>query len=215
LDKYDGDAIKAFFGAPVYFTDHAKRACWVAVEMQEKLEMLRKKWGEENKPELKMRIGINTGMIVVGNMGSKNRMNYGMNGDSVNLAARLEGVNKEYGTFTLISESTYEQARDFIEAREIDFVRVVGRSKPTRIYELLGKKGFIDESIREVLPLYNEGMKLYKEGKWNKAITCFKKAIEKHPEDGPTLTFLKRCELLQSDSRMGKDWDGIYSISSK
>jgi len=215
LDKYDGDAIKAFFGAPVYFKDHAKRACWVAIEMQEKLEILREKWVAEKKPELHMRIGINTGMMVVGNMGSKNRMNYGMNGDSVNLAARLEGANKEYGTFTMISESTYEQARDFIEAREIDYVRVIGRSKPTRIYELLGKKGFMDESIREVLPLYNEGLKFYKESKWKEAIAYFEKALEERPEDGPSLTLLKRCQLLQRDSRMEKEWDGIYSISSK
>jgi adenylate cyclase len=215
LDKYDGDAIKAFFGAPVYFKDHAKRACWVAIEMQEKLERLREKWVAEKKPELYMRIGINTGMMVVGNMGSKNRMNYGMNGDSVNLAARLEGANKEYGTFTLISESTYEQARDFIEAREIDYVRVVGRSKPVRIYELFGKKGFMDESIWKVLPLYNEGLTFYKESKWKEAIDYFKKALEELPEDGPSLALLKRCQLLQRDSRMGKDWDGIYSISSK
>ncbi len=215
LDKYDGDAIKAFFGAPVYFKDHAKRACWVAIEMQEKLAILREQWAREKRPELSMRIGINTGMMVVGNMGSKNRMNYGMNGDSVNLAARLEGVNKEYGTFTLISESTYEQARDFIETREIDYVRVIGRTNPTRIYELLGKKGFMDDPILEILPLYNEGLKFYKESKWREAIAYFQKALEEHPEDGPSLTLLKRCQLLQKDSQMEKDWDGIYSISSK
>jgi adenylate cyclase len=215
LDKYDGDAIKAFFGAPVYFNDHAKRACWVAIEMQEKLAILREKWAREKRPELSMRIGINTGMMVVGNMGSKNRMNYGMNGDSVNLAARLEGVNKEYGTFTLISESTYEQARDFIETREIDNVRVIGRTNPTRIYELLGKKGFMDDPILEILPLYKEGLKFYKESKWREAIAYFQKALEEHPEDGPSLTLLKRCQLLQKDSQMEKDWDGVYSISSK
>jgi adenylate cyclase len=215
LDKYDGDAIKAFFGAPVYFKDHARRACWVAVEMQEEMQILREKWAQEKKPELNMRVGINTGVMVVGNMGSKNRMNYGMNGDSVNLAARLEGANKEYGTFTLISESTYEQARDFIEVREIDTVRVVGRSKPTRIYELLGKKGTVGESIVEILPLYKEGLKFYKKSQWKDAIACFEKVLEKRPEDGPSLTLLKRCQLLQRDSQMEKDWDGIFSISSK
>jgi adenylate cyclase len=210
LDKYDGDAIKAFFGAPVYFEDHAKRACWVAVEMQEKLATLR-----EKRPELNMRIGVNTGMMVVGNMGSKHRMNYGMNGDSVNLAARLEGANKEYGTLTLISESTYEQAREFIEAREIDYVRVVGRTNPTRIYELLGKKGFMDSPVLEILPLYNEGLKFYKESKWEKAISYFEKALEKYSEDGPSITLLKRCQSFQKDSKTEKNWDGIYSISSK
>ena len=215
LDKYDGDAIKAFFGAPLYFKDHAKRACWVAIEMQERLGALRKKWAKENRPQLSMRIGVNTGMMVVGNMGSKNRMNYGMNGDSVNLAARLEGANKEYGTLTLVSESTYKQAKDFIEAREIDYVRVLGRTHPVRIYELLGKKGLMDNPVLTILPLYNEGLRLYKESKWKEAITYFKKVLEKYPEDGPSLTLLKRCQLLQQDSKMEKDWDGIYSISSK
>jgi adenylate cyclase len=215
LDKYDGDAIKAFFGAPLYFKDHAKRACWVAIEMQERLGALRKKWAKENRPQLSMRIGVNTGMMVVGNMGSKNRMNYGMNGDSVNLAARLEGANKEYGTLTLISESTYKQAKDFIEAREIDYVRVLGRTHPVRIYELLGKKGFMDNPILAILPLYNEGLRFYKESKWKEAITYFEKVLEKYPEDGPSLTLLKRCQLLLQDSKMEKDWDGIYSISSK
>lgn len=215
LDKYDGDAIKAFFGAPVYFKDHAKRACWVAIEMQERLSTLREEWEKEKRPQLSMRIGINTGMMVVGNMGSKNRMNYGMNGDSVNLAARLEGANKEYGTLTLISESTYIQAKDFIEAREIDYVRVLGRTHPVRIYELLGKKGFLDNPVLSILPLYNEGLKFYKESKWKEAVTYFNKALEKYPADGPSLTLLKRCQLLQQDSKMEKEWDGIYSISSK
>jgi adenylate cyclase len=210
LDKYDGDAIKAFFGAPVYFEDHAKRACWVAIEMQEKLAKLQKK-----RPELYMRIGINTGMMVVGNMGSKIRMNYGMNGDSVNLAARLEGANKEYGTSILISESTYRQAKDFIEAREIDFVRVKGRTHPVRIYELLGKKGCVDSPVLDILNLYNEGLSLYKECKWEEAIGCFEKALDVYPEDGPSSTLLKRCRMFQQDSKMEKNWDGIYSISSK
>lgn len=108
LDRYDGDAIKAFFGAPVYFEDHAKRACWVCIDMQNRLKDLRVRFKEEGKPELLMRVGINTGEMVIGNMGSNARMMYGMNGDSVNLCARLEGANKQYGTYSLISESTYQ-----------------------------------------------------------------------------------------------------------
>jgi len=216
LDKYDGDAIKAFFGAPYYFEDHAKRACWVAIEMQEKLEELRKQWKREGRPELHMRIGLNTGSMVVGNMGSKNRMNYGMNGDSVNLAARLEGANKEYGTFILISESTYEQALDFIEARELDSIRVVGRSTPVKIFELLGKKGVMDEIVREILPHYNQGLNFYKQGNWDEAITCFDKALKIHPQDGPSSTLLNRCHLMNKNFLMKKeDWDGVYSMPSK
>jgi adenylate cyclase len=214
LDKYDGDAIKAFFGAPYYFEDHSKRACWVAIEMQEKLETLRAQWKKEGRPELHMRIGLNTGMMVVGNLGSKNRMNYGMNGDSVNLAARLEGANKEYGTFTIISESTYEPAKNFIEARELDSIRVVGRATPVKIFELLGKKGSMDKTIRSILPLYNTALELYREGKWDEAITHFEKVLEKRPEDGPSQTLLNRCRLLET-SFPKKDWDGVYSMPSK
>ena len=210
LDKYDGDAIKAFFGAPVYFEDHARRACWVALEMQNRLAVLRKK-----RPELRMRIGINTGLMVVGNIGCKNRMNYGMNGDSVNLAARLEGANKEYGTQILISQSTFEQAGKFIETREIDTVRVMGRTHPTRIYELLGKKSFTDSPVFEILPFYNQGLKFYKQNKWQEAIDYFEKALKKYPQDGPSSTLLKRCQLFLKDSQIEKDWDGVYSISHK
>ena len=115
----------------------------------------------------------------------------------------------------MISESTYKQAKDFIEAREIDYVRVLGHTHPVRIYELLGKKGFMNNPILAILPLYNEGLRFYKESKWKEAITYFEKVLEKYPEDGPSLTLLKRCQLLQQDSKMEKDWDGICSISSK
>jgi adenylate cyclase len=216
LDKYQGDAIVAFFGAPYYFEDHPKRACWVAIEMQEKLEELRARWKSEGRPELYMRIGLNTGSMVVGNIGSKNRMSYGMNGDSVNLAARLEGANKEYGTYILISESTYEQAINFIEARELDSIRVVGRSTPVKIFELLGKKGIMDERIREILPHYNQGLNFYKQGIWDKAIGCFETALKIHPQDGPSSTLLNRCQLLKKNFLIKKeDWDGVYSMSSK
>ena len=216
MDKYQGDAIVAFFGAPLFFEDHAKRACWVAIEMQEKLGELRKQWEKEGRPELYMRIGLNTGSMVVGNIGSKNRMNYGMNGDSVNLAARLEGANKEYGTFILISESTYEQAIDFIEARELDSIRVVGRSTPVKIFELLGKKGVMDERIREILPHYNQGLNFYKQGNWDEAIACFDKTLNKYPQDGPSSTLLNRCRLMKNNFLVKKeDWDGVYSMPSK
>jgi len=214
LDKYDGDAIKAFFGAPYYFEDHSRRACWVAIEMQERLKTLREQWKKEGRPELYMRIGLNTGMMVVGNLGSKNRMNYGMNGDSVNLAARLEGANKEYGTFTIISESTYEPAKDFIEVRELDSIRVVGRATPVKIFELLGKKGEMDETLRPILRLYNKALEFYREGTCDEAITYFEKVLERRPQDGPSLTLLNRCRLLEK-SFPKRDWDGVYSMPSK
>ena len=123
LNRYDGDAIKAFFGAPVYFNDHTHRACWVCIDMQKKLK-------EEGKPELLMRVGLNTGSMLIENMGSNTRLMYGMNGDSVNLCTRLEGSNKQYGTYSLISESTYKQAKEFIEVRKRTFCGWLGDLLP-------------------------------------------------------------------------------------
>ncbi len=214
LDKYDGDAIKAFFGAPLYLEDHARRACWVCVEMQDRLENLRRRWRKEGKPELHMRVGINTGQMVVGNIGSKNRMNYGMSGDSVNLAARLEGANKEYGTFSILSESTYQQAKEHIEVRELDSIRVRGRIAPVKIYELLGKRGHISKDILMLLPIYKKGIEHYKKREWKEAVVCFKSALILRPKDGPSATLLKRSIYFQKKPPP-KKWDGVIGLSYK
>ena len=214
VDKFEGDAIIAFFGAPLVFNDHALRTCLVSVEMQECLDSMRTEWRNQGEPELFMRIGINTGPAVVGNMGSKTRMDYTMMGDSVNLAARLEGVNKHYKTSTMISESTYEQAKDGIEARELDLIRVVGKLEPVKIYELLGKKGEISKILQQVLPIFNEGYELYKRKEWAKGADCFQRVLEIDEEDGPSLTYLERCMTFQSNAP-AEDWDGVYVMESK
>jgi len=214
LDKYDGDAIKTFFGAPLYFPDHAKRACWAAIEMQERLGKLRKQWKKSGRPELYMRVGINTGSMVVGNMGSKNRMNYGINGDSVNLAARLEAANKEYGTFSLISESTYQQAKNHIEVRELETIRVVGRMSPVKVYELLGKAGSIDQAILEILPFYIKGLNNYKKRNWENAIHFFEQALTVNPTDGPSRTFRNRSLRFKLNPPP-EIWDGVYRLPTK
>ena len=213
LDKYDGDAIKAFFGAPVYFENHAEKACRVALEMQEKLAALRGQWKERGLPELKMRIGINTGMMVVGNLGSRTRMNYGMNGDAVNLAARLEGANKFYGTFSMISESTYNQARDAIEAREMDVIQVVGRKGSVKIFELMSLKGKLPEREKNLIEIYQQGLQSYKKGDWSQAIQAFERCIELNPDDGPSRVLLKRCQELRQSPP--ENWEGVYTLSSK
>ncbi len=214
LDRYDGDAIKAFFGAPVYFEDHAVRACYVCIEMQERLAVMREEWKQAGKPDIHMRVGLNTGLMVVGNMGTKTRMAYGMNGDSVNLAARLEGANKVYGTFSLISETTYAQAKDFIEVRELDSIRVVGRKNAVKIYELLGKKGLLDETMQTLLPLYNRGLEQYKRQNFQEAEALFEQVLSIRPDDGPSKTLLKRCRELK-DRDLSPSWDGVYTLTSK
>jgi adenylate cyclase len=137
LDKYIGDAIVAFWGAPIYHPDHALRACLCALKMQFELEKLRIKWEKEGKPLLYMRVGINTGEMIVGNLGGYGRFNYTVIGDSVNLGARLEAVNKEFGTNIIISEYTYEKVKDFFKVRELGSIVVKGKTKSVKIYELL------------------------------------------------------------------------------
>ena len=140
LDKYVGDEIMAFWGAPLPQDDHALRACKCAVEMMEILAGLNKKWEDQGKPALNIGIGLNTGEMVVGNMGSSSRMDYTLMGDNVNLGARLEGTNKQYGTGIIISEFTYEHVKEDIIARELDLVRVKGKERPVKIYELIDIK---------------------------------------------------------------------------
>ncbi len=214
VDKYEGDAIIAFFGAPITLEDHASRTCLAAIDMQKRLAELREVWKKEDLPELFMRIGINTGQMVVGNMGSTNRMDYTMMGDSVNLAARLEGANKQYQTYTMLSEFTYELAKNDIEARELDSVRVVGKKEPIRIYELLGRKGEMEDYIRLILPHFREGLDHYKNQRWEEGITCFENALNLHEDDGPSLTYFERCITFQNHPPP-LDWDGVFSMRTK
>jgi len=140
LDKFVGDAIVAFWGAPVPHRDHAVKACLAALEYQAELKKLRTKWKSENKDPFFARIGIHTGKMVVGNVGSTKRFDYTVIGDAVNLGSRLEGANKLYGTEILISEATYKAAKHKIETKEIDVITVKGKTKPVKVYELIGKK---------------------------------------------------------------------------
>ncbi len=138
LDKYVGDEIMCFWGAPISQEDHALRACVCAVEQMKLLDELNQKWPEEKRIDIG--IGLNSGIMTVGNMGSQGRMNYTLMGDNVNLGARLEGTNKQYKTNIIISEFTYEQVKDKVVVRELDNIRVKGKNKPVLIYELVDIK---------------------------------------------------------------------------
>ncbi|NIQ03228.1 MAG: CHASE2 domain-containing protein [Nitrospinaceae bacterium] len=214
VDKFEGDAIIAFFGAPIDFQDHATRTCYAALDMQKRLAELRGEWKKEGRHELFMRVGINTGQVVVGNMGSKNRFDYTMIGDPVNLAARLEGVNKQYQTHTMISEYTHQLAQHDIEARELDSIRVVGKGEPIKIYELLGRKGEMDDNIRAILPFFREGLEHYKNQRWEEGITCFEQALDRYEDDGPSLTYFERCITFQHHPPP-PDWDGVFGMRTK
>lgn len=218
VDKFEGDAIIAFFGAPVSYEDHARRACLVSLGMQRSLISLCEKWSQEpHWPEIvhtmKMRIGLNTGPMVVGNMGSKTRMDYTMMGDSVNLAARLEGANKQYGTYTMISETTRHAAQDFIESRLLDKIRVVGKSEPVLVHELLTEKGNLTKEDTQIYSIYNEGISLYQDQQWDTAISAFEKALGIRADE-PSRRYIERCRLFK-EVPPPADWDGVYTLTSK
>lgn len=214
LDKYIGDAIMAIFGAPLQSDKHAVNACLAAIQAQDILGKHYSVNDHGNRTAFETRIGLNSGKMVIGNIGSLKRLDYTAIGDSVNLASRLEGVNKEFGTQIIISESTYELARDEVEARELDFLRVKGKQLPIRIYELLGRKDEISPEKRDLLEQFVEGLNSYRSRKWKKAQRIFLSILEKDPSDTPSRTYLSRCQLL---AKVGvpDDWDGIYVMTTK
>ena len=214
VDKYEGDAIIAFFGAPNPMPDHAARCCLVALDMQKKLIDLRAGWRERDMNELFVRMGLNTGPAVVGNMGSKIRMDYTMMGDTVNSAARFEGANKEYGSSIMIGKLTYENSKDAVECRELDLINVVGKAEPVPIYELLAKKGEMTPEKVKIVEFYHHGLEVYRGRKFDEALGVFAEGLVLDKEDGPLHTMIKRCEYYMLDPPK-KDWNGAFVMTSK
>ncbi len=213
LDKYMGDAIMAFWGAPIPFPDHAQHACRCALQMLEKLKELQADYRAKGLPEIDIGIGLNTGEMSVGNMGSETVRNYTVMGDAVNLGSRLEGINKEYGTRIIISEFTYEAIKDSFTAREVDWVRVKGKAQPVRIYELISE-GPPPAEIDAALKHFAAGFALYHERKFKEAIERFQEALSHRPEDTPSKVYIKRCESYLEEPPPA-DWDGVYIMKSK
>ena len=213
LDKYMGDAIMAVFGAPLDQPDHARRACQTALDMMSELHRLQKKWQEEGKPPLNIGIGINSGDMVVGNMGSQMRFDYTVMGDMVNLGSRLEGTNKEYGSNIIFSEFTYNAVKESMCCRELDWVRVKGKKLPVKIYELLGEKK--DESkFQEFIATFEEGLAFYRAAKWDEAIAAFRKTLSIRPEDAASLLYIERCKNLKENPPPAP-WDGVFTMTRK
>ncbi|MBI3893722.1 MAG: GAF domain-containing protein [Candidatus Wallbacteria bacterium] len=213
LDKYVGDAVVAFFGWPVgYYQDHARRAVAAAIEMRDKMAELAIEMGH---PDLSMRIGLNTGEMVVGNFGSAVRKSLTVLGDNVNLGARLEPTNKEYHTEVLITADTYLQTGDAFWAREVDRVRVVGRKTPVSLYEPLAPKTTsLPAELLELLDGYAKGLAAYRAHDFAGAIQAFRRALEVVPEDGPSSVMLERAAAY-AKAPPSPDWDGVYSVKVK
>ncbi|MCE1190359.1 MAG: CHASE2 domain-containing protein [Ignavibacteria bacterium] len=215
LDKYIGDAIMAFWGAPVPIEDHAYYGCKSALEMQRRLKLLQEKWRAEGQPEISSRMGLNTGDVVVGNVGGKQRFDYTVMGDAVNLASRLEGANKQYSTLIMISESTYELVKDKFQTRELDLLTVKGKYKPVQVYELLALSGEeLSAELTETLKHYNLGLEFYKQQKFTEAKEAFSRALSISPADGPSKTYTGRCDLLIQNPPP-PDWDGVFHMTTK
>ncbi len=191
LDKYIGDAIMAVYGAPVAETQHAALACRTALEMISVLDALREKWRPLGLPAIDIGVGINTGPMIVGNMGSASRFNYTVVGDAVNLASRIESLNKTYGTNILVSEYTYEVVKhEFPWAREIDSVRVRGRTQPVRLYELMREERY--KSLHW-LDEYRAAYKEMREGERTRAYALFT-ALHAHSADAASGYHAKVCK---------------------
>ena len=216
IDKYEGDAIISFFGAPLDLEDHAARACRSAIRMK-KAEALLNEHVMANKVSpapLRTRIGINTGEMVVGNMGTAEKMDYTIMGNAVNLAARLEGVNKQYNSWKLISESTFEAGGNQFVTRKLDRVRVVGIQQPVRLYELVDEKEFVSEEDLDRIRQFHDALELFEEKRWDDALEGFQKLSEDNFDDGPVLTYLKRCSEYRKKAPP-ENWDGVFNLTMK
>lgn len=213
LDKYMGDAIMAFFGAPISYKDHAKFACRCALQSVDKLFELQKEYEKKGLPLIDLGIGLNTGEVSVGNMGSDTVRNYTIMGDAVNLGSRLEGINKQYGTRIIMSEFTYQDVKDDFVAREVDWVRVKGKILPVKIYELIAENK-APRQVEEMLKWFNEGYHLYHEKKFEVAMKSFSQAINLNPNDMVTKLYVERCQnyLIEPPP---EDWDGVFIMTSK
>jgi adenylate cyclase len=213
LDKYIGDSIMAFWGAPYPQPDHGERACQAGLEMLRTLKKAQARWQAQGKPNLNIGIGINTGPMLVGNMGSKRRFNFTVMGDNVNLASRLEGLNKTFGTRLIVSETTYQFVQNKMLGRELDWIRVKGKVRPVTIYELLDTTEDA-KSLRDLVDRFHKALGAYRSGQWGTALELFGEILRDYPDDGPTRAFVQRCWEYHEQPPEG-EWDGVYVMMEK
>lgn len=220
LDKYIGDAVMAFWGAPYEDPGHAARACTAALAMMRRVRELQKQWESEGKPRLDIGIGLNSGVASVGNMGSALRYGYTALGDTVNLSSRLEGLNKDYGTHILANESTYAAAKDagFL-FRELDIIRVKGKLQPVTIYELVGQLSELQQDpvfpdLQKCFAQFAEARQLYLQRQWPAAQQAFQSILDRWPDDSPSRMYWKRCQEYLFDEPPAA-WDGVFTMTHK
>ncbi|MDR2717280.1 MAG: adenylate/guanylate cyclase domain-containing protein [Treponema sp.] len=216
IDKYQGDSIVSFFGAPLELDDHALRACTAAIIMK-RIESDVNKYVLEkgiSPSPLLTRIGVNTGEMVVGNMGTQKKMNYTIISNAVNLASRLEGVNKQYGTWILASDSTVQETKGRMLTRRLDRVRVVGINEAVRIHEVLELKADATDALFERVYLFHKALDIFEERNWKDAESAFAQVLKTFPNDGPSNVYFKRCRKFQEYPPQA-NWDGSFSVTEK
>ena len=213
LDKYMGDCIMAIFGAPVWTEDHSKNALRSAFLMNEKLNEFKESNKDHDLPPFNIGVGINSGEVTVGNMGSKILFDYTVIGDAVNLASRLEGLNKTYGTQTIVGETTCNIAGDSFFFRKLDLVRVKGKNEPVAIYELISEE--VDSDLKKPLvESYENALELYRSGNFTAAFRAFETLQNEHSDDGPSKLFTERCSLFIEEPP-AEDWEGVWTFKTK
>ncbi len=214
LDKFVGDEIMALYGAPYYFDNHAERACETALDMVARLRALQKSWSEKAVEYFQIGIGINTGKVIVGNLGSIQLFDYTVIGDEVNLGARLEGANKHYSTTIIISDATYQEVKDVAIVRELDLVRVKGKKQPVKIYELRGMHSLPSIEKELIVDVYSYALELFKQRKWSLALKEFRRVLRYFPSDGPSRVYTVRClEFIEQPP--AENWDGVFEFVVK
>jgi len=215
LDKYIGDAVMAFWGAPIDVEEKELAACKTALQMQRRLNELRNSWKIQEAKDLQVRIGINCGEVVVGNIGGETRFDYTVMGDNVNLASRLEGANKQYGTYIMIGENVFNSISDKILVRELDNIKVKGKLKPTKVFELISLKDDEDGIIKIYkLEKYFRGLAFYKDKKFSEALNSFLEMNKEFPDDSPTLVYIDRCKYYLKNPP-DDDWDCVFTMKTK
>jgi class 3 adenylate cyclase len=219
IDKYIGDAIMAYWGPPFNDdADQARLACFAALDMVALLPSLRAELpeilGVRNVPPLDIRIGVATGEALVGSIGSELMMSYTIMGDSVNLASRLEGANKVYGTGVLAAEATAKAADPDVELREVDWIVVLGQKEPQAVFEVMARKGELTPVQAELRARFSEALAAYRAKQWETARRGFVAALAAVPNDGPSVALLSRLDVLQA-ANLAEDWDGAWHLDQK
>jgi adenylate cyclase len=214
LDKLMGDAIMAFFGAPRELDDHPRKAAETALAMIRRLEELKAEGGERGIDRLQVGIGLNTGQVTVGNLGSQSFMDYTVIGDTVNLGARLESLNKVYGTSIIVSEFTANRIGTSFLLRELDLVRVKGKTETVTIFELIGLKDDADEVRMKLLDVFASGMGQYRNREWDQAEETFHQLLGLFPGDGPSQLYLERIKALKREPP-SSEWECVTVFSTK